>query len=201
MAVTADQLSKTGARGKELDMIVREHLTIIDDRLLKADRTWGRNVVAYDLPIMIPLPGLDKKDAQRIVYSAILRSLEKRKFEVRLLLDHQKTTLYIAWMTDLDVEEVEAMNTLIRSKRIAQEDVEKFMRQGAIDAPHAATAARAGQAQEAPPMRLATRQIMRPRGGVEQVVPRARGGAGSRSTPAGPVQAERELLGGEPHDT
>ena len=64
MSVSAKQLSKSGARGKDLDAVVREHLQIIDDKLLKADRTWGRNVVTHDLPIVLALPGLDKKDAQ-----------------------------------------------------------------------------------------------------------------------------------------
>jgi hypothetical protein len=212
MSVTAAQLSKTGARGKELDAIVREHLTIIDERLLKADRTWGRNVVSYDLPVSFSIPGLDKKSAQRIIYSAILRSLGKRKFEVRILLETDKTTLYIAWMTDLDVGEVEAMNALIRGRRIARDEVQTFMEQSLIAAPRAASGVRTGQAQPAPPMQLGATQIMKPRGGVSS--PGAHGPArngGSprplgqprppgpptgavRGTPAPPDRAELELL-------
>ena len=37
MSVTAKQLSKSGARGKDLDAIVREQLQIVDDKLLRAD--------------------------------------------------------------------------------------------------------------------------------------------------------------------
>jgi hypothetical protein len=131
MSVTAKQLSKSGARGKDLDAVVREHLQIIDDKLLKADRTWGRNVITHDLPTMLALPGLDKKDAQRIVYSTILRSLENRGFETRIVLEPDYTKIFIVWMTDLNSEEIEAMNTLIRTKRIQLELVETFVKREA----------------------------------------------------------------------
>lgn len=131
MSVTAKQLSKSGARGKDLDAVVREHLQIIDDKLLKADRTWGRNVITHDLPTMLALPGLDKKDAQRIVYSTILRSLENRGFETRIVLEPDFTKIFIVWMTDLNSQEIEAMNTLIRTKRIQPELVETFVQREA----------------------------------------------------------------------
>jgi len=171
MAVTAKQLSKSGARGRELDLIVREHLQIIDDRLLHSERSWGRNTLMYDLPVIFALPGLDKRDAQRIVYSAILRSLDKRGFETRILLEPDRTALCIAWMTDLDVDEVEAMSALIRAKRVAGPDLEPFFAHGALPAPRAALAARAGVAPPAPPLRVVEAGlVMRPRGGavVEQ---------------------------------
>lgn len=132
MSVTAKHLSKSGARGKDLDAVVREHLQIIDDKLLKADRTWGRNVVTHDLPTILALPGLDKKDAQRIVYSTILRSLDRRGFETRILLEADYTTVYIAWMTDLNFEEVEAMNILIRAKRVQRDALETFVTRGPV---------------------------------------------------------------------
>ena len=126
MSVTAKQLSKSGARGKDLDAIVREQLQIIDDKLLRADRTWGRNVVAHELPTLVALPGLDKQNAQRIVYSAVIRSIDKRGFETRLLLEDEKTTLYIAWVTDLEAGEVAAMNDLIRERRIQKAELPGF---------------------------------------------------------------------------
>lgn len=163
MSVTAKHLSKSGARGSDLDAMVREHLQIIDDRLTKADRRWGRNVVPYDLPVVLAIPGLDKKGAQLIVYSAILRSLEKRGFELRILLEDDRTTIYIAWMTDLDVDEVEAMTALIRAKRIERASIGSFVDRGSIAAPRAARLAPPAAA-----MRVADAgRVMQPRGGVE----------------------------------
>ena len=127
MSVTAKQLSKSGAKGKDLDSIVREQLLIIDDRLQRADRTWGRNIIAQDLPTNFTFPGLEKKDAQRIIYTAIVRSLQERGFSVRLLLDPDRTTCFLEWVTDLNSEEVDAMNRLIRQVRIGADQVEAYL--------------------------------------------------------------------------
>jgi hypothetical protein len=189
MSVTAKQLSKSGARGKDLDAVVREHLQIIDDKLLRADRTWGRNVVTHDLPTVLTLPGLDKKDAQRIVYSTILRSLDRRGFETRILLEANATTVYIAWMTDLDIEEVEAMNALVRAKRIERDSLKTFVQRGGAPAPRAATAVRQGRADPAPPMTIANDSIMHPRGGMGALP-----SAETRAAPAGLSPAEAALL-------
>jgi hypothetical protein len=188
MSVTAKALSKSGARGKEIDAVVREQIQMIDDRLQRAPRTWGRNVVACDLGTTFNLPGLDKKNAQRIVYSAILRSLDKRGFETKLLLETDQTVLYVAWMTDLDVEEVAAMNALIRAKRIQRDDLPGFLQKGATPAPRAATFRHRS---EAPELRVTEAgQVMHPRDGVADAETPV------RSNPAPASAAEAAILDG-----
>lgn len=118
-----------------MDAIIREQLQIIDDRLTRAERTWGRNVVSHDLPTNLAMPGLDKRDAQRIVYCAIVRSLTGRGFEVRLLLEEERSAIYIAWVTDLDLEEIQAMNHLIKTVRIAREKLPEFTGEAAAGRP------------------------------------------------------------------
>lgn len=126
MSVTAKQLSKSGARGKDVDAIVREQLQIIDDKLLHADRSWGRNVVTVELPTSFSIHGLGRQDGQRIIYSSVIRSLANREFDVRIQMDKARTTLYIAWDADLNREEVSAMNKLIRDHRIQAEELAGF---------------------------------------------------------------------------
>lgn len=194
MAVTAKRLSKSGARGRELDSIVREHLQIIDDKLLHSERSWGRNTVTHDLPINFALPGLDKRDAQRIVYSAILRSLDKRGFETRIVLEDDRTTVCVSWMTDLDVEEVEAMSALIRAKRVYSDELDSHIKLGAVPAPRTATSARAGIAPAAPPLHVAELGMtMRPRGGMDRAEVRSERGA-ERGAERTLSAAEYELL-------
>jgi hypothetical protein len=186
MSLTAKQLSRSGARGKDLDALIGEQLRIIDDRLLRAGRAWGRNVVQVDLPTTLSLPGLAKIDAQRLLYSTILRSLQERGFETRLLLEGERATLYVCWMTDLDVAEVAAMNALIKANRVAPRDLATFLREGATPAPRAA---RQGHGEV--PARLtvsAAGQVMHPRDGVLSV-------GGVRATPAAVTADELTLLG------
>ena len=127
MSITAKQLSKSGAKGKDLDTIIRDQLIIIDDSLQRADRTWGRNVIAQTLPTNFSLPGLKKKDAQRIIYATIIKNLFSRGFNVRILLEAERTTLFLEWVTGLNSEEIDTMNNLIRRVRIAPGEVEGFL--------------------------------------------------------------------------
>ena len=130
MSVTVKQLTRSGAKSRDLDAVVREQLFIIDDRLQRTERGWGRNVLAHSLPTNLAFPGLEKKDAQRIVYVAIVKSLESRGFGVRLLLEPDRTTLYLEWVADLAPEEIAAMNRLIHRVRIAPGEVGRFLADG-----------------------------------------------------------------------
>ena len=123
MSVTVKRLNKVSARGKVLDSIVRDHLQIIDDKLLKVDRKWGTNVVSHELPLNLLIPGLDKKSAQLVVYSSIIRSLNKRGFGAKILLEDDKTVLYIDWQTGLSDESLDAMGSLIKHSRIRRSDI------------------------------------------------------------------------------
>jgi hypothetical protein len=127
MSVTASQLSRTGAKGKVLDKIVRDLLLIIDNKLLESEKTWGRNVVSVELPIDFGLGRLDKKTAQRIIYSSIIRNLKDRGFEVRIFLTPEKTMLYVVWDVDVSDEEIKAMNAVIRSNIIRGEQLQEFL--------------------------------------------------------------------------
>jgi hypothetical protein len=134
----------------------------------------------------------------------IMRDLEKRKLEVRIVLETSKTTLYIAWMTDLDSEEASAMSAFIKAKRITPEEVKIFIDIGFAKAPNSASAVRAGLAKE-PPALLVTEKgrIMKPRGGIstakDQAQVRAEGAASSDVVgPPGQASiAEAELIGVE----
>ncbi len=199
MSVTAAQLSKSGARGKILEGIVHDQLRIIDSKLRDHKCTWGRNVVTCDLAMLPALPGLRPEDGQRIVYSMLLRSLDERGFDTKILIEAERSTIYVAWMTDLDATEIEAMNALLRQKRIHRTEVEGFISHGSLADPQSATAVRAGRAEQPRPMSVAEKgRIMRPRGGVTAPAP-APAPAPPASTPSlaaadGVSAAESEIL-------
>lgn len=119
MAVSAQELSVSGACGQNLDQLVSEQITILDTKLLRSERRWGRNVLIHVLPQFPVIPGMTKADAQRVVYSSVIRSLESRGFETRISLEDRQNVLYVAWDTLLGEREIEAMNTIIRHRRVA----------------------------------------------------------------------------------
>lgn len=126
MSVTAKQLSQSGVRRKDIDTIVREQLQIVDDRLLRSERSWGRNVIPVEIPSNFNILGLKRQDGQRLVYSTIIRSLANRGFDVGIHMDKDRTTLYIAWDANLNQEEIDAMNKLIGDHRLMAEDIAGF---------------------------------------------------------------------------
>ena len=92
-------------------------------------------------------------------------------------------------MTDLDIEEVEAMNALIRATRIQRNALETFVQRGSAPAPRAATAVRQGRAEPAPLMTVADDGIMFPRGGMGAIP-----SMDTRASPADMSPAEAALL-------
>ena len=68
------------ASGRMTILQIREllHPIEIDDKMLHSDKSWGRNVITHDLPTSFIFPGLEKKDAQRMIYSQILKSLTNK---------------------------------------------------------------------------------------------------------------------------
>ena len=127
--ITVSRLSKSILKAKELENIIKEHLFIIDDKILKSNRTWGKNVITHELPITFNILGNDNKmDLQRLVYSAILKNLEKRGFTTKILLDSNKTVLYIIWICEYTPEELSSMDEIIKKNRISPDAVEAFIK-------------------------------------------------------------------------
>jgi len=125
--ITANKLSKLSVKIKELENIIKEHLFIIDEKMLKSDKCWGRNVIAHELPTIFVIPGIDRKDSQRMVYSAILKNLQKRGFDVRILIDANKTIIYISWICEYSQEEIDDMDTVIKQNRLLPDQVDSFI--------------------------------------------------------------------------
>ena len=129
MSVEASKVARSGARGKELDGLIRQHFDLIDDKLLRAERTWGRNVVMYELPMALQLPGLDRAGMELILFSRLIERYVELKYEVGISLRSDTPSCqYLAWMTDLDKAEVDKMTEMVRSHVLKDEaEVEKFI--------------------------------------------------------------------------
>jgi hypothetical protein len=133
MSITAEQLKKTGARGKHIDTVVRDRLHLIDTQLQGHPRTWGRNIHTHDLPTTFPgLGGMEKKTAQMVIYTGIIYSLEDRGFRVKLYLPTSTAAkLYIEWVTDISEEDSAAIEQKLKATILkTAEDLDKFLGKG-----------------------------------------------------------------------
>jgi len=121
--VTAEQMSKSGAKSKDIERVVKEQLAMIDDKLQQTERSWGQNWKTYELPQTFQIMGLEKKDAQRIIYSMIVTEMERRGFQVKLILEPDITLIVLGWITELNVAEVDAMNETLKRSRITRAEL------------------------------------------------------------------------------
>lgn len=128
MSVTVKQINDICMKNKDLETLVKEQLQIIDDKILHSDKSIGNNYITHYLPVTMPgLVGIERQDAQRIVYSSIICSLEKRGFNIKIVLNESSTILYIAWKAELNQGSLETMNKIIKSKLVTNTELQKII--------------------------------------------------------------------------
>ena len=126
--LTVSQLTRSTLKSKEVENMIKEQLFIIDEKLLKAKKSWGRNIVTHELPtIFTHISTGDRIDIQRFMYSTILKNLEKRGFDTKITLNSDITVLYIAWVCEYSKEEMENMDIIIKKNIISSDNINEFI--------------------------------------------------------------------------
>lgn len=130
MSLRGDRLRRDEAKMSAFKDQVQEQLLMIDEAIKQASRE-GLSVVRHPLPIQLHFPGVSKMNAQRIIYSEIIRSLERRAFEVRIHIQEspEANTLFIRWKPNvLSREETEAMSQYLQKKSLrSREEIDSFV--------------------------------------------------------------------------
>ena len=128
MSLKASKMQSAVVSANALEAIVREQIQMIDGKIQNSHRVFGRNVIVVDLATIYSVPGLDKQDQQRFIYSEIIKSLRGRDFEAGLVLDKGFTQLYVAFVVQFDPEQIAAMNAIIKSAILATpESIDVFL--------------------------------------------------------------------------
>jgi hypothetical protein len=128
MSITVKQISTMTLKNKDIDVIIKEQLQIIDEKIIQTDKSIGKNFILHNLPNMFPsIPNINKIDLQRIVYSSIITSLKNRGFDIKIVLDNNISIIYIEWKTELEEESLNIMNSIIKTNRINKEELDKII--------------------------------------------------------------------------
>jgi hypothetical protein len=96
--------------------IKKEVVTILNsmDNEIKLAHEQGKNYeVSITLPINFSIPYMSNKDAQRIIYYEILKSLSEREFIVEIDLQKNSTIFYITWLSNDEKLEIDLQNNLL----------------------------------------------------------------------------------------
>lgn len=123
MSLTAKQLSVVAGIG-QLKIVVSEQLRLIDEALIRADKTWGLLTVTYELPTIFEIANTKPLDAQMYVYSAIIQSLKKRGFIVNIRLGPE-CFLLIKFEVGFPKEELAEQRAIIKQALLQSESSQK----------------------------------------------------------------------------
>lgn len=109
MSLNVKKLNRRAVNQRQIDAIVREQLVLIYAAVGRVPTRWGTNSVSFDLPQNLAFSGLEKKDAQCVVYYGIVRQLTKDGYDVKIRSSERKTTLVLEWTTGIPQEELDEM--------------------------------------------------------------------------------------------
>jgi hypothetical protein len=113
--ISAKKMSAVGYKPSQVNLIVKEQLMVINNKIRAKDKTWGINSIVHSLPVDFGLPGLSKADAQTLIYSRILAEALKAGYKTEIDINARKnrTSLAIYWESDITEKAKEAMIGLI----------------------------------------------------------------------------------------
>lgn len=98
MSVTIKELNLPIVKNEDIERIILDQLHAIDGSLRRHEVKWGLNIVEHIIINNFELPGLSRPDAETIIYTKIIKSIEERGFTVKFILKEGKTILYISWI-------------------------------------------------------------------------------------------------------
>ncbi len=108
------------SRRKVIADIVQDQIRVIDAEI-STNHTAGFNSIAHELPVNFNIGGMDKADAQTIVYSEILSTYKESEdkggkgFDNVYIEPGERPKLYIYWVNGMDDDERRQRMEFIKS--------------------------------------------------------------------------------------
>lgn len=112
-AVSADSLFRKSNNTQlkfELDNLTKT----LDANIEKAN-TEGHSEIYFSLPVNFAITGLDRSDAQLVIYSRLIEIYERNGFKVKMKVRPDETIMNIKWIANFDENEKERMKRLFSS--------------------------------------------------------------------------------------
>ena len=108
----ANTLRTNQTKKREIDKQVKDILSHYDDEI-KVAHERGIHEVNLAAPITFGIPYMSNKDAQRIIYYMIIKSLKERGFNVYIDIQEQATSFEITWITNEERHDITLQTNLI----------------------------------------------------------------------------------------
>jgi aspartyl/asparaginyl-tRNA synthetase len=117
MDISAADLRRKSINSSQIRRTVEDLLKTIRSNILDSDKN-GMTYVYVDIPTNFNISGLSNKDAQTIIYSDLIKKIEKQGFVVGLTITDSVVTYCIDWGTQTDTKELKNMRDDIASRLI-----------------------------------------------------------------------------------
>jgi hypothetical protein len=113
MSLTPKKLGRGAAGRAAAEQLIKDTLRVIDSSLAESPRRWGDNELVFELPSTIAIDGLERADAQLVVYAGVIASLRDRGFAVSMSLGSEHTFITIRWSITYSSAELAEMRRVI----------------------------------------------------------------------------------------
>jgi hypothetical protein len=113
MSLKAASLKHNEAQRRGIKKEVLNILANMDNEIKIAHEQGKNYEVCVSVPITFSIPHMQNKDAQRMIYYEILKSLMERDFIVEIELNKDSTLFYITWLSSEEKTEIELQNNML----------------------------------------------------------------------------------------
>lgn len=129
--VNASELRQNTQDRAELTAQIRIITSDINTRLNDAKK--NREIfLAYELPALFNVQYMKLAQAQSYVYANVVRALETAGYQSRIHIRNKDYTLYITWLTQLEIEEMKRDEVFIQNICIGDDKAKEIMADGLI---------------------------------------------------------------------
>lgn len=123
--ISAKKVSRLGYKPSLIKAVVRAQIDILNAKIQRSEKKWGKNMIIHVLPEVFDIPGLSKENAQKLIYSQIIITCKDAGYRVRLSLNavpkfadteekkKPRNILAVIWESDLSDEELKTMDQII----------------------------------------------------------------------------------------
>lgn len=124
--ISAKKVSRLGYKPSLIKAFVRNQIDILNAKIQRSEKKWGKNMIVHVLPEFFDIPGLSKENAQKLIYSQIIVKCKSAGYRVRLSLNiipksanlseekrKPRNILAVIWDSDLSNEELKIMDQII----------------------------------------------------------------------------------------
>ena len=112
--IDAEILKKSSEQRELLRKSTTDILRSLMDDIRKAKQSY-KNSITTRLPITFQIPGLSNKDAQRILWSNIIKELNKKNYRVKINPKKDSCILQIIWISKEEEYIIKEQMSLIAS--------------------------------------------------------------------------------------